>query len=416
MTTNKKQAVQDRINDAWVKADRNGVAIASVGVGKAKWIIDRCRELVGQVKRGTVMVLTNSTHLRDVGFLEELDKWWDRDVFFDRCDIQCYQTAYKWTGQNFLAVFADEFDQSLTPEYSKFYWNNNWKYFMGLSGTLTEDQMEMATRIAPMLFSYTVQQAQEDGVINKVEIFVHNVPLSGLNNFDTGKGFMTSELKNITYWIKSVDELQDEVNIQRQLIKDIQSQGFVQGMGIQDIPALKWTLKGKMEHLKRKRIARARQFYSLNSLTIYALRLQEFILDKHPEDKVLMFSKLIKMADKLGPSYHSKKKSKKTIDNFNSGESRILSVVGSVSRGVSFVNVRHSITHSMDASKTNFTQREVGRMVRNNPDSVSKLHILNPIINDPKKGLVDLQPKEWIKKACVGFHTRTMNVPQWWGK
>jgi len=411
---NKKQEVQDRIFESWNQADRNGIAIASVGIGKAKWIIDRCRELTKEFKRGTVMVLTNSTHLRDVGFLKELDKWWSREEFYQRCDIQCYQTAYKWTGQSFLAVFADEFDTSLSPEYSKFYWNNTWQLFMGLSGTMTEDQIEIAVRIAPLLFKYTVQKAQEDGVVNKVEIFVHNVPLSRINNYDTGKGFLTSEYKNIMYWNNSVAELEDEVNMQRQLIKDIQQNGMAQGLGIQDIPGLRRTLSGKTEYLKRKYIARSRQYYSLHSLVMYALELQEFILKKHPEGKILMFSKLTKIADKLGPAYHSKRKSIKTIDDFNSGKSRVLSVVGSVKRGVSFVDVTHSITHSMDSSKTNFTQREVGRMVRNNPDTVSKLHILNPVINDPEKGLIDLQPKKWIEKACAGFSTRVMNVPQWW--
>ena len=416
MQANKKQKIQDNIKLAWEQGGRNGITVASVGIGKAKWIIDRCIELTEQFRVGTIMVLTNSTHLRDVGFLKEVERWWDLDEFFDRCDIQCYQTAYKWRDQSFLAVFADEFDTSMTPKYSEFYWNNKWKYFMGLSGTLTQDQYDMAKGIAPMLFQYSVHQAQDEGVINKVELFIHNVPISTIVNLDTGKGFETSEYKNIMYWNSSFDELLEQVKEIGQMIKDIQQNGESGGFTILDVTNLRANLKGKQLYLKRKAMARARQFHGLPSLVTYALKLQEFILNKYPEDKVLMFSKLTKIADQLGPSYHTKNKNSKTIDDFNSGDSRVLSVVSSVKRGVSFVNVKHSITHSLDGSATNFEQREIGRMVRNNPDSVSKIHLLNPVINSRSKGIIQLQPRVWIDKVSKGFFIKEVNIPQWWGK
>ena len=358
--------------------------------------------------------MTNSTHLRDTGFPEELDKWWNREEFFDRCDIQCYQTAYKWEGKKYLGVFADEFDTSLTPKYSKFYWNNKWEYFMGLSGTLTEDQYETALQIAPMLFQYSVQQAQSDGLINKVEIFVHNVPLSWINTLDTGKGFVTSEVSNIKYWNKGVEELQDEINMQKEMIKQIQENGMYDNLSIVDVPELRRSLRGKNEHLKRKRMARARQFYNMPSLSVYALKLQGYLLGKYPEDKVIMFSKSTKIADSLGPSYHSKNKKEQNLIDFNNGTNRVLSVVKSVSRGISFVNLKHAITQSMDASATGFIQREIGRMVRANPDEIAKVHILNPVINDSKLGLVQLQPKVWIDKATKGFKYKEINIVDWW--
>ena len=412
----KKQKIQDQINSLWKENNRNGIAIASVGVGKAKWIIDRCKELVQEHKKGKILVMTNSTQLRDEGFLQELDKWWDRTEFFNRCDIQCYATTYKWSGVKFLAVFADEFDMSLSPEFSKFYWNNSWDYFMGLSGTLTPEQFEIARRIAPMLFQYTVQQAQDEGLINKVRIIIHNVPLSWQQTMDTGKGFMTSEASNIKYWNRSIDELTDEVNVQKELIQNIQEQGWYAGMGIASVPSLKVILRSKTEHLKNKRMARARQFYNLKSVTKYALRLQEFLLNKHPDDKVIMFSKSVQIADELGPSYHSKNKNQENIDKFNTGENRVLSVVGSVSRGVSFENLKYAISHSMDGSSTNFIQREIGRMVRANPDEVATVHLLNPVINDYKTGIHQLQSRVWIEKATKGFEVEEMNIKQWWTK
>lgn len=414
--SDKKQAIQDRIYDAWVEKDRNGIAIASVGIGKAKWIIDRCRELVKEHKTGKILVMTNSTQLRDEGFPKEIDKWWNRSAFFDRCDIQCYATTYKWTGVKFLAVFADEFDMSLSPEFSKFYGNNTWDYFMGLSGTLTQEQYEMAIQIAPMVFQYSVQEAQVEGLVNKVKIFIHNVPVSWQKTVDTGKGFMTSEANEIKYWNNAIAELEEEINHNRETIKNIQDLGWYNNMGIHDIPGIRVGLKGKDEHLKFKRMARARKFYNLQSTTLYALKLQEYLLKKYEGEKIIMFSKSIDVAKRLGPAYHSKDQNQSNIDKFNSGENRVLSVVGSVNRGVSFVNLRHAITHSMDGSSTNFIQREIGRMVRENPDVLAKVHILNPVINDYKEGIIQLQPRKWIEKATKGFETEDINIKEFWEK
>jgi len=175
-------------------------------------------------------------------------------------------------------------------------------------------------------------------------------------------------------------------------------------------------VRGKQEHLKRKRMARARVFYNLESVSKYAMKLQNYLLEKYEGDKLIMFSKSIKIADQLGPTFHSKNKSQENIDKFNSGENKVLSVVASVSRGVSFVNLKHAITHSMDASSTNFVQREIGRMVRANPDELAKVHILNPVLNDYKQGIVDLQPRVWIDKATKGFETEDINIKQFWEK
>ena len=129
-----------------------------------------------------------------------------------------------------------------------------------------------------------------------------------------------------------------------------------------------------------------------------------------------MFSKSQKIADSLGPSYHSKNKKQENLDKFNTGENRVLSVVGSVNRGINFIDLRHAITHSMDGSSTNFIQREIGRMVRANPDDLAKVHIMNPVINDYKKGIIQLQPRKWIEKATKGFEAENINVTQWWEK
>jgi len=115
-------------------------------------------------------------------------------------EFACYQSAYKWVGKKYDLVIADEIHDSLTKEYSKFYANNQVKHIIGLSATVdahaeveTEDPDEYFTKgellkeIAPVCFTYGLDEGQKDGTSRKLDVYVINHKLDMHNkNIEAG--------------------------------------------------------------------------------------------------------------------------------------------------------------------------------------------------------------------------------------
>ena len=215
----KKDKVQRQAIEAWTKAEKKGTCEIITGLGKTFIAL---HALYTMPKNNDVHLFLAEAKDRKTDLESDIKKYneiFGRDVFRDyNLQFFCYQTVYKWKGKTFGLVIADEIHDSLSLEYSKFYFNNNCKAIIGLSATVergTTYELEDGTRlskgelldqIAPVCFTYSMKDAKEDETSRDLNIYVIMHKLDETTkNIPAGskkKPFMQSEFAAYQYWDK----------------------------------------------------------------------------------------------------------------------------------------------------------------------------------------------------------------------
>lgn len=148
--------------------------------------------------------------------IEKFDKIFGYSTLKDYdLEFNCYQTAYKWKDREFGLVIADEIHDSLTPAYSKFYFNNKYEAIIGLSATINTSteydgftKGELLRKVAPVCFSYGLNEAQADEVSRELTIFVVRHELDAkVKDIQAGnkkKRFFQTERASYDYWDKQL--------------------------------------------------------------------------------------------------------------------------------------------------------------------------------------------------------------------
>ena len=232
-------------------------------------------------------------------------------------------------------------------------------YVLGLTGTLSSDT-ERTLRDELSLYvlaTYTIDQAIKEGVIVDYQITVVTVPLDNM-------------IKN------------DYKGKQRTEKQQFDSYGWV-------IDSLERQGKATMFlRLARMRIVQ-------NSIA--KLQKTKALLNKHKDERVLVFCGVTKIADQLGiPSYHSKKEEKQIFDDFVEGKGKHLAVVKIGNTGVTYKPLNRVIINYFDSNAENLAQK-INRcmaMEYDTPDKKAQIYIISS--NED----VELR---WLKKALEFF-------------
>lgn len=312
------------------KANYYGIFLMPTGSGKGRLMI----EIIKLLNPKKILYLCNSELLRDVMFKDELIKWHCKH-YLDRIDFECYQTAYKWVGREYDIILADEFDASLTPQYSKVYFNNTFKYKILVSATLDADKKRLAKKIAPIVFERKITELIADEVLNKVNYYFINYNLS------------TEENGMYLYYN----------NLFRKLLNQYQT-------------------KEIKENLEKLQIQRKQFLSKLNS----SVKVTKWLVNslRNKKEKILIFCGLSEQADRICKyAYHSNNNEEVLLQKFNNGEIRELAVVNKVDRGLNIDDIRHIVHESFGRSKTRFSQR-TGRGMRLDINDVLSVYILIP--------------------------------------
>lgn len=213
----KKDEIQNKAVEEWLKT-KKGTIEGSTGFGKTfcffKAILKSC-------KVGDTILFLAETRQREIDLFVDLAKF--EKIFkvkLKKYKIQfdCYQSAYKWNNLEFDFVCCDEIHDSLSPKYSKFYENNKAKYILGLSATVDrnttytdEDGKEfkkgdLLDKYCPVVFTYTLNNAVEDQLTKKLDIYVIYHQLDTVKKTVTAGTknslFLTTEKAAYDYWDK----------------------------------------------------------------------------------------------------------------------------------------------------------------------------------------------------------------------
>ena len=353
MINEQRRIVQEDVVQCFVNSNYNGYALVPTGSGKA-WIFI---ELLKKLNPKTVWYLSDSELNRDVTFKAELKKWGGEE-FIDRINFMCYQTASKLKGEKVELLLADEFDFALTPKYSRAYTENHFKYKVLLSGTLDGKKKKKAEEIAPMVFSMGVNEAEDDGVLNKTTYYVVNYLLTKPEN------------KRYLGYSKRF----------RLLLN-----------GSRDRSAL------EMLQIQRK------HFLSnlTSSVNICRKLLKHLYANK--DNKILIFCGLSEQADAVCKfSYHSKNESA-YLKAFDRDDIRVLAVVSKIDRGVNLHGVNCIVFESPSKSSTKFSQR-TGRGRRLKIQDMLTVYFLVPYFTDRMGRIRPTVVQDWIETAAKHIH------------
>jgi len=217
MKLNKKKSnVQEKALKSWLDADKKGTVEIITGLGKTFISLNALYTMPKDDKIHLFLAETTSRERDLMKDIEKYNKLFGRDVMKDyNLEFYCYQSAYKWKDDSFGLVIADEIHDSLTPKYSQFYANNTYDAIIGLSATVTKDTYyeeekitkgDILQKIAPVCFTYGLEQAQQEGTSRKLNVYVilHHLD-ERKKNIQAGnkkKRFYQSEKAAYQYWDK----------------------------------------------------------------------------------------------------------------------------------------------------------------------------------------------------------------------
>ena len=184
--TTARGRIQSEALNAWIKLGQKGTIEVITGLGKTKIAMSAIKLLP---KDSKILFLAEVKD-RELELEREQEKWGvkDWDITFS-----CYQSAYKWKDTEWDLVIADEIHDSLTPVYSRFYRNNKYDSIMGLSATIDERAVveevndikvtkgELLKKIAPVCYTYDINDGQVEGTARPLDIYVINHKLDIYN-------------------------------------------------------------------------------------------------------------------------------------------------------------------------------------------------------------------------------------------
>lgn len=233
---------------------------------------------------------------------------------------------------------------------------------LGITGTYPEYgiKKELCNYICPEEYTYTVEQAIKDKILNNYLIFIHKIELSSINDFVIKYGnrkFVTSELKSYRYWTSQVERVSNRT---------------------------------------RASIGRLSAMKSYNSKLEYIKKLINNDKNKNNTTKKLIFVNTIDQANQLPNPIHSKIDkdiNKRTLDKIANGDINTITAVEQLSEGVTIPGLKIAIISHSYSNNRKLAQK-IGRVLRLNPNDVCKVHILC------YKNTVD---EDWIESALEDF-------------
>lgn len=230
---------------------------------------------------------------------------------------------------------------------------------LGLTGTMSNWTKTLLKRMLGMqvLASYSIFQAIEEGIIPDYSITIKIVPLDKKDKFLFGKKTKTEKAH---------------------------------------FDAYSWAIDKTMENNKDTMFLRLARMRLLQK-SVAKLKETKKLIQTFINERLLVFSGLIDIADSLGiTSYHSKKKEKSIFSDFMEGKIPHLAVVDIGAVGSTYKPLSKVIINYFDSNPENLAQKifRCMSMEYNNPNKKADIWIIS------SNEKVEL---DWLKKSLEFF-------------
>lgn len=226
----KKDKVQREAIASWEKHGKQGSCQIVTGLGKTFLFFHALYTLP---KDNTPHYFFAEVVDRKIDLLNQVkiyNKIFNRNVLNDyKIGFATYQSACKWKDKEIGLGCFDEVHELLSPKRFKLATNNSFKYTLGLSATIDVDYYypdynitkgEMLNRIAPICYSYGLDESIKNGTSRSLKVYVINHELDKINKVipagNAKRRFYQTENKTYEFWDKVLrDSLRNEVNYDR---------------------------------------------------------------------------------------------------------------------------------------------------------------------------------------------------------
>ena len=404
MTLDKDQAQSIVIERYFELGLRKSTAVLSTGFGKSKVAI----EIIKRLDPKKVLILVNSTPLRDFNWREEFENWGEEALFYEKVELVTYQTAYKWTKDEFNLsehfIIADEVDfAASTEELARFFYEYEDCHILGLTGFITEAKKAWFETHLPVFTEFNQSQAQSTKLLNNIHYIFVQYDLSTNPNDITVQYSKHGERKTFT---QSENRAYDYHNKKVQYLI-IESQRANTEFMLGQITYHEKISREKSYDYKIRRAVAERNNVLLHSKASAEItkKLLEYIKTTYPDDKTIVFSKRTQQSinicgeDQVYNGQIAKKKADLNYQQFRDGDIKVLGVCDKINRGVNINNLRIAIFESFFGSDTKATQR-FGRLMRLAPDQHAIAFILLPYyMRKEKNNTFTLQETQQVKWA-----------------
>jgi len=356
-----RHEIQQKAVEEWLGSNKIGTLAVSTGVGKTFMSLHCLHTMPKNDGKVHLFLAEQVDRKQDLeSDIEKFDKLFNTRTLRDYIlKFKTYQAVYKAKEYEFGLVIADELHNALSPEYSKFFYNNKYDAIVGLSATIDRKTSyeidgqivtkgKMLDEIAPICFTYTLAEAKNDGVGRNLNVYVIYQELNSVNKTvsagNATKKFFQTELEAYSYW--------DKEHKKSWFLLD---------------PAMK-DLKIRITSTKRSNI-----LFNLPSKIETVKKLVDYI-----EGKTILFGNsldsLLKVTPNVVSSRYSEDKNKEIRDNFDNDKISLIGSFKKLRQGANLKGLDNCIVMSYYSSEGHQIQ-QWGRL-RRNGDKVGNVFIL----------------------------------------
>jgi superfamily II DNA or RNA helicase len=378
-----KTKEQKKALNLWASAGFRGSIIAGTGFGKSRCALLACDYLLNRMDNAKIIILVPTIQLQDQ-FVDEFNKW-NLAHCLDSIEIMCYQSAYKLRGNKYDLVICDEVHLGLSVEYRKFFINNKSDKILCMTATLPEEEeyREILAKLAPTVYTISLDQCVAMGIVSPYEIYCVPVELTDQEREDYK--IINNNFVRCKYALGQFDAF----NQARAIMANKNSDSGDKAVAAQFYKAIR----------ERKAIVD----FAYNKIAKF-----QTIVQTHLDKKVLVFSgandftdQLCESVAPLAVSYHSgktKKQREKSLASFKNDEINILCSTKALNQGLDIPNANLGIICGITSKSLSMIQR-VGRLIRFEEGKVGKVVILY---------VKDSQEEKWLKNSV-----KTLNNIKW---
>jgi superfamily II DNA or RNA helicase len=348
-----RDKVQTDALDIAINNERVTLGI-SMGIGKTRIAINHLLKLYDPFTR--VLVVVPKWSVKD-SWINELKKIEQLELL-DHIEFTTYLSLNKLKPNSFDIVYLDEC-HSLLETHETFLSEFKGR-ILGLTGTPPKsgEKLKMVKKYCPVKYTFSVDDAADNNILNDYQIIVHELELSRVKNVmkstKDGRSWYTSEKQDYDYFTGALSDAQTPK--QRQYLSIMR-------------------MKAMMDYNTKEEYAKG--------------------LIKNIGQKCIIFANTQKQADRMYEnSYHSKNpQSEANLELFKLGTIGKLSCVLQLSEGVTIPHLKQGIIMHAYGNERKSAQR-IGRLLRLNPEDMATCHILC------YKNTVDVK---WVNSALSSF-------------
>lgn len=212
-----REEVQQKALNSWLNVNKKGTLEIVTGLGKTFIALHALNTMPKNDKKIHLFLAETTSRKKDLfDDIKKYNKIFKTNILRDyNLKFYCYQSAYKWKDKKFGLVIGDELHDALSPSYSQFFFNNNYDAIIGLSATINKatkylinnkvlTKGELLDKIAPICFTYTLDESSEAGTSRKLDIYViqHKLDIKDktIKAGNAKKVFYQTEEASYKYW------------------------------------------------------------------------------------------------------------------------------------------------------------------------------------------------------------------------